>query len=188
MGLGHPQKKASPDTTYTGKPAAKPPQSTPNLQPKTTKKWVRATGKQNTRKRPPQKTTKGTQTNNHKATIYNKPEPERWQRAKRNKQYLRTRYYQEGKQRETVIKMKKGLNTLSIASPNPDHFVANQVQQDKTQQLTKRKTHIEIIQETHITRDLRYAKKWIQNNHISSNKKTPKLPRNTISHENTYPE
>jgi len=55
--------------------------------------------------------------------------------------------------------MKKGLNAISIASLHPDHFATDEVQQDITQQLIKKKIHIAIIQETHIPRNLSYEKK-----------------------------
>ena len=45
---------------------------------------------------------------------------------------------------------REGANTLSIASPNPDHFTTNNAQNDTIQQLTQQKIHIASIQETHI--------------------------------------
>jgi len=102
-----------------------------------------------------------------------------WQRQKENRQYIRKRYFQEGKTRDTVINMKKGMGALTIAIINPDHFVANQVQQDITQQLPKKKIHIEIIQETHIPRDLNYE---INGYRIITSAATPN-PRKTPEHD-----
>ena len=60
-GLGDPQKKASPNTTHTDKPAAQTPSPiTTNPPQKFTTKWVRRKGKQNTRNNAPQESTKGT--------------------------------------------------------------------------------------------------------------------------------
>merc|ERR1712112_779559 len=78
--------------------------------------------------------------------------------TKKSMKYLRTRLYAEGKTRETVIKMRKGLNTLTVVSLNPDHFITDQAQQDITQQLAKNKVHIAVIQETLIPRNLNYEK------------------------------
>ena len=97
-------------------------------------------------------------------------------KGKQNKQYLMTRYYQEGKPRETVIQMKKGISAISVVSLNPDHFITDEVQQDITQQLIKKKIHIEIIQETHIPRNLNYGKngyRIITSSAIKNPKTTP---------------
>ena len=75
--------------------------------------------------------------------------------------------------------MKKGMNTLTIVSLNPDHFIANQVQQDIAQQLTKKKIHISIIQGTHIPRDLNYEKNGYR---IITSASTPN-PRKTPEHD-----
>ena len=80
--------------------------------------------------------------------------------------------------------MEKGLNTLSVVSLNPGHFITNQVRRDITQQLTKRKIHIALIQETHIPRDLQYAK----NEYCiitSAETKTPKNTKNAPGEPNT---
>ena len=64
--------------------------------------------------------------------------------------YLRKKGYLQRENARNGNKMKNGLNTLTVVSLNPDHFIADQAQQDITQQLAKNKVHNAIIQETHI--------------------------------------
>lgn len=52
--------------------------------------------------------------------------------------------------RTTTISHKNGLNKLNIASPNPDHFTTNEMQNDIIQQLAQTRIHTASIQETHI--------------------------------------
>lgn len=66
---------------------------------------------------------------------------------------------QEERPRPTVIQMENGLNTISLASVNPDHFITREIQQDVTQQLIRRKIHIAMIQETHIPYDRNFIRK-----------------------------
>jgi len=63
---------------------------------------------------------------------------------------------------------------------NPDHFIASQVQQDITQQLTKKKIHIAIIQETHIPRNLNYEKNGYRIITAAATPNPKKTPENDI--------
>merc|ERR1712112_186890 len=98
------------------------------------------------------------------------------QQQRENRKYLRTRLFFRGENARNGNKMKKGLNTLTVVSLNPDHFITDQVQQDITQQLTKNKVHIAIIQETHIPRNIDNGKngyRIITSAAVANPKKTP---------------
>ena len=88
-------------------------------------------------------------------------------RTARGKYKKQTRQIIYNQTRATTINHQEGLNTLYIASLNPDHFAPNEAQNDIIQQVSGGNTHRFNPRNTHTAKPHLQKKKLRSNNNIT---------------------